>query len=128
MLVGCCMFSRESLVELLFVGFSLIIIALLGNGALTDWTASLAVFLGFFHAQLSFDLADESDSHSDIESDSSTALRCIFVLKESVWIVTFLILNSYPLLFGAIIFMTYPVWRKRVREMMAVENNGEFLQ
>lgn len=115
---------KPSQCEIALVGVSLISIAVLSGAELTDWTASLAVLLGFVHAQLSFDLAERRDTEVGVSRESEIINRLIFVSKESVWLLTFLLLDSYPLLFGAGMFLSYPVWRKWIRGAGSIDSGS----
>lgn len=117
--VGLYMGLKLSHFEALTVLTVLSIIAVLGGSRFTDWSAALAVFLGFLHAQLSFDLADAHDEKSESQSNTGAKLKDLFVLKEIIWIVTFTALGSYPLLAGALLFMAYPAIRRWLRHSTA---------
>ena len=96
--------------EALFVFLMLFIIAVCSGSKAVDWSAASAVFLGFVDAQISFDLAEHQTKSGGQEG--AKKLHNIYVLKELGWVVTFLLLQSWPLLFGAIIFSLYPTIRR----------------
>ena len=89
----------------------LIAIAIFSGSRLTDWTATLAVFLGFIHVQQSFKLAESLDKLRPSRASRSRFVRLLHCSKESVWIITFASLGSYPLVAGSVLFFLYPIWR-----------------
>jgi len=102
-------------VEALFVFTILALIASISGSTFTDWSSASAVFLGFINVQMAFDLTEKE---SATEEESQSQLKIFHVLKESVWLVTFLAMGSYPLLVSSLIFMTYPTWRKLIRRQL----------
>lgn len=103
-------------IECIIIFLILFLISIVGGAKFTDWTASLAVLLGFIYAQRSFDAVDilqNGDSQSI--PPSKDELQKIFVMKECVWMVTFYTIGSYPLLCGALVFAVYPAVRKSIR-------------
>lgn len=100
------MVQRIAALESLVVFLILALIACVGEARLTDWSAAIAVFFGFLYSQISFDIADEQAA--DLTSDPRLRKHRLFILKESIWIVTFGLLGSWPLLAGAVMFKAYP--------------------
>jgi hypothetical protein len=101
--------------EAALVFLTLGIIAYFGGSKFTDWSAALAVFLGFLHAQVAFDLADYNKSSKINTSPQSNLLKNFYLIKEAIWLVTFVALKSYPLLAGSAIFISYPALRRIIR-------------
>jgi hypothetical protein len=86
------------------------------NGChLTDTVTSCAVFLGFLHAQLSFDVAESIDDDEARRTGSN--LRLLFMAKEGLWFLAFMAVQSWPLVFGSLLFSCYPLVRSRLRLM-----------
>ena len=104
--------------EALLILLLLVIITILNGSSLTDCIASAAVFLGFLHAQHSFDLA-EKDTASSQPQLGLGYLKNIHIAKEVLWVTTFLLLKSDPLLLGAIAFLLYPFWRQFLRKTLS---------
>lgn len=98
--------------EAAFVFLVLAGIAYLGGAKITDCSAALAVFLGFLHSQLSFDLADGRALQG---RPLTQRLKKVFMMKEVTWIATFAMLGSWPLLAGAMMFLSYPAIRSITR-------------
>ncbi|MGA1191430.1 MAG: hypothetical protein ACO3XO_04025 [Bdellovibrionota bacterium] len=87
-------------------------IAVISGSQFTDWTASLAVFLGFLHAQHSFQVAQKIDALEVSGKGQFWVTTTLHFCKEAIWITTFACLGCYPLLAGAVLFATYPFWRE----------------
>jgi hypothetical protein len=103
--------SRCGFCEAIFVLLFLVATAILGGGKISDWTSTVAVFFTFLHGQVSFAL---QESHEKLAVPSVSYYRWskrYFITKELFWIVTFILMQSWPLLSGALIFATYPYWR-----------------
>lgn len=84
------------------------------NGChMTDTVTSGAVFLGFLHAQLSFDVAESSDDPRATATRSN--LRFLFMAKEGLWFIAFMAVQSWPLVFGSLLFSCYPIIRSHLR-------------
>jgi hypothetical protein len=105
--------DRIASFEAVFVFLTLCLIAWYSGSQPTDWTSAAAVFLGFVYAQSSFEIA-ERDLQSRVSTETKR-LRGIFMLKEVGWIVTFMLLGSWPLVFGAVMFLSYPYVRLLTR-------------
>lgn len=105
--------QRVNSIEALFVFSALCLIVWYSGGQAADWTSAAAVFLGFVYAQSSFEIA-ERDLQSRLSTETRR-LRGIFMLKEVGWIVTFMLLGSWPLVFGALMFLSYPYVRSLTR-------------
>lgn len=80
---------------------------------ITDTVTSGAVFLGFLHAQLSFDLAESIDDAGANTTRSN--LRFLFMAKEGLWFLAFMAVQSWPLVFGSLLFSCYPLVRAQLR-------------
>lgn len=85
------------------------------NGCqMTDVITSGAVFLGFLYAQLSFDVAESIEGTHAGATRSS--LRFLFMAKEGLWLLAFMAVQSWPLVFGSLLFSGYPLIRNRLRQ------------
>ena len=101
--------------EALFVAVVLSAVAIISGGKATDWTGAAAVLFTFLHGQVSFDF---QESQEDLPKPFVTCYKWsgrYFVAKETLWLVTFFLLRSWPLLAGTIIFALYPQWRRWFR-------------
>jgi len=105
--------KKVAILEVSAVFLALTLIACASGAKLTDWSASLAIFIGFIYSQLSFDLAEDRDVKA--ARNPCNKMRRLFVMKEAIWIATFAMLQSWPLLAGALMFMAYPYIRLAVR-------------
>lgn len=103
--------SLETLNEALLVLVLLSTIAWLSGSRLTDWLGAAAVFVTFLHGQLSFDMQDSQKQMAEPTVANYHWSSRLFVTKELLWIVTFIMTGSWPLCAGSVIFATYPRWR-----------------
>lgn len=92
-------------------------IASQGTGGVSDWSAACAVFLGFIHSQGSFDAAE-----GQLGLQGPSVLQRIFIAKEAMWIATFALLGSWPLLAGAVVFISYPALRCWTRPLSGLRS------
>jgi len=86
-------------------------IAWLSGSRPTDWLGAAAVFVTFLHGQLSFDMQESQNQLAEPTVANYHWSSRLFVTKELLWIVTFIMTGSWPLCAGSIIFATYPRWR-----------------
>jgi hypothetical protein len=105
--------------EALFVGMILSTTAFFSGGKLTDWIGAAAVLFTFMHGQISFDFQEAQESLEKPQVACYKWSGRYFVIKELLWIVTFVLLRTWPLLVGTFIFATYPSWRKWLRARIA---------
>ncbi|HEY9793643.1 MAG TPA: hypothetical protein V6D22_24810 [Candidatus Obscuribacterales bacterium] len=101
--------------EALFVAMILSTTAFFSGGKLTDWIGAAAVLFTFMHGQISFDFQEAQETLENPQVACYKWSGRYFVIKEMLWIVTFVLLRAWPLLVGTVIFATYPRWRKWLR-------------
>jgi hypothetical protein len=107
--------SRASYIE---AGIVLVVLGgvlLLTGRHLTDLLSALAGFLTFLCTQIAFDMNEQLQLASSSSRPHRHSYRYLFMMKELVWIITFIILGSAPLLASTGVFATYPYWRKTLR-------------
>jgi hypothetical protein len=103
--------------EALLVGSVIALTAILSGGDMVDWLGATAVFFTFMHGQVSFDF---QEAQQVMEKPHVPCYRWsgrYFVIKEILWVLTFSILQAWPLLLGTLIFASYPYWRKKFRKL-----------
>ena len=110
--------------EAIFVGSLLMVVAYLSGSHITDWLGATAVLLTFMHGQISFDFQDAQGQMMKLNVSCYRWSGRYFVTKEILWVVTFALMQAWPLLVGTIVFLTYPKWRKVFREWI----NSRMLQ
>jgi hypothetical protein len=101
--------------EALFVATTLALTAVLSGSRLTDWVGAVAVFFTFMHGQISFDFAEDQSAKSAPDVSCHRWSGRYFVVKEALWVLTFTLLEAWPLLIGTVVFLTYPKWRTAFR-------------
>ena len=81
----------------------------------TDALSALAGFLSFLYTQTAFDMNEQLQVASSNATSQRPSYRYLFLMKGCVWVLTYLILGSAPLLATTGVFATYPYWRRRLR-------------
>ena len=118
------MIISSRVVEATGIFLTLSIIAIANENSPTSWCSALALFLCFLHAQLAFELSErETPSNAGELPGRNQRLRQLYLLKEIMWVVTFLAIGNYPLVAGAIVFTTYPIWRGKLRIQLQPQIN-----
>lgn len=79
--------------------------------------ATLAVFLSFQYMQY-------VENVRDTVKDDSSRLTAIVVVKEIVWITVFYYNKVYPAIFGSIVFLLYPYYRRWIAKRTALDLYG----
>lgn len=98
-----------------------IVLAVLGSVVLitgtraTDALSALAGFLSFLCTQTAFDMNEQLQLTRSNNTSQRASYRYLFLMKECVWVLTYLILGGAPLLATTGVFATYPYWRRRLR-------------
>jgi hypothetical protein len=113
---SCC---KPSLIEAFFVLIILGGVACASGGRAADGLSAFAGFLSFLCTQIAFDMNEQLQAAQDNGISPQHRYRNLFFLKEGVWVVTFLLLGSYPLLASTAVFASYPWWRRRLRTVGA---------
>jgi len=103
--------SLESVNEALLVLTLLSTIAWLSGSRPADWLGAAAVLVTFLHGQLSFDMQESQRKMAEPTVANYHWSGRLFVTKELLWIMTFIMTGSWPLCAGSVIFATYPRWR-----------------
>jgi len=109
--------GKPSLVEAFLVLAVLSGVAWVSGARATDGLSALAGFLSFLCTQIAFDMDERLMGVQDDGPSPQHRYRNLFFLKEGVWVVTFLLLGSYPLLASTGVFASYPWWRRRLRTL-----------
>lgn len=78
---------------------------------------SFAVLLTFKHAQIADRMQERQALMENPDVHCYRWSNRYFVMKETLWIVFFLMTKSYSALSGAIIFSIYPLWRRYWRKI-----------
>lgn len=75
-----------------------------------------AVFASFLHVQV----ADRLQEHEAVRAEPAVPchykLKRYLILKEVLWVLTFVLLQAWPALVGCGIFLAYPIWRRFYRK------------
>lgn len=111
-----CWFIEAALVSII-----LSVSAILSGGKLTDWIGAAAVLLTFMHGQLSFDLQESQEQLPQATVPSFKWSGRLFIAKEALWLVTFMMLGAWPLFVATLIFAAYPAWRRWLRSRFGGE-------
>lgn len=108
-------------VEMMVVGFVLGTVLALTDGGVVEWIGAGAVLLSFGHAQVADRLAEaESErragamhGHEDVHAVACHAWATRYLVgKEVLWLVYFVLHQSWSALAGVGLFLAYPVWRR----------------
>ena len=106
---------RATIVEAAIVLSILIPASFLSGGHIADVLSGTAVFLTFLCTQTAFDMTEELSRRATSAKPVSSRYRYLFLCKEAVWVATFCVIGSLPLLISTGVFATYPYWRRWVR-------------
>lgn len=113
------------IVEYVFVGAVLVIIAIVSHKGLVEWLGVVAVFLTFGHASIAERLQEREAKryHIDrkVEVECYWKLNYYFYAKEFCWLVYFYLLGAWSALAGVFIFLLYPLWRKTWRKYQPIK-------
>jgi len=103
--------QKEALVVLLVLIGSLFFKPI----TLPDVVCVIAVWVTFLHAQVADRMQEKQAKMSTPDVECFRWSNRYFLIKESLWILFFLLLKSYPALIGSVVFFIYPYWRKIYR-------------
>lgn len=107
--------------EMLGVGVALVVVAIASGGGALELVGAGAVLLSFGHAQVADRLAEnerERQSYvgmADLQQHSVSCHRWAtryLVSKESLWLVYFVMHQSWSALAGVGLFLVYSPWRR----------------
>ena len=99
-------------IEASVVGLGLLVILILAKQDWPEYVGSVAVMATFLHGQVGDRLAYSQDKKKSVDVPCYKWLWRYYVTKEITWVCYFFILNAWSALFGAILFLIYPLWRK----------------
>lgn len=96
--------------------FSVLSCVVLVNGAqVTDILSAIAGLLTFMCTQVAFDMNEQLQALQPADMTSRPKYRALFLMKECLWVLTYLFLGSLPLLASTGVFASYPYWRRKLR-------------
>jgi hypothetical protein len=81
----------------------------------TNWIATAAVIITFNHATICDRLQEKQSRMIRPTVECYHKLHRLFVSKEILWIVFFIMTGSYSAIVGSGLFALYPLWRKLYR-------------
>lgn len=102
-------------VEASVVGIVLAATAFLTGNELREWIGAGAVLFTFMHAQVADRLAEAQEEKPKPDVPCWKWAQRYFFAKETLWLVYFIMSQTYSALAGVIIFLIYPFWRKFYR-------------
>jgi hypothetical protein len=98
--------------EFFVVAAILGVLVLFTRGNWVEGVGALAVLLNFGHSQVADRLAEKEAAKSQPDVDCHRWLRRYFFGKEILWLIYFVIHQSWSALAGVCIFLAYPLWRR----------------
>lgn len=99
--------------EYLFVGSVLSVVSYTTGNELKDWLCAVAVLLEFGEATIVDRLIEERDSEEiRRHTNSLRKLLPYTFIRETLWVIYFVLVHSYSALVGCFVFLLYPFWRK----------------
>lgn len=107
--------GRESILEVLLVMVVLVPSVVVPGCRLVDFLAATAVLLTFLCTQCSFDMNERLVADSEKNERSSYRYPQLFLVKEAMWVVTFVVIGNLPLVASTVVFASYPHWRRWLR-------------
>lgn len=120
---------QTHVIEYLFVGIILIVVAIVAKKGWIEWIGVLAVFLTFGHASIAERLRErEALRHlkrDPVEVHCYWKLPYYFYAKEMLWFVYFILLGAWSALAGVILFLLYVPWRNYYRKHHPITNRSE---
>lgn len=91
--------------------------AIVSGGGWREWVGALAVQLTFHHAAIAERMAERQGQRAVPDVECWRWSRRLFVSKEALWFVYFLAIGAWSALFGVLLFLLYPLWRRQWRSM-----------
>lgn len=101
--------------EILVVGAILCLTTLLFANDLVNWVTTAAILLTFNHAQIGDRLQEKQANMDRPTVECYHKLNKLFVGKEVLWIIAFILMGNWAAIVGSAMFALYPVWRKYYR-------------
>jgi len=108
-------------IEMWFVAFTLVWVALITNKWLIEWVWVLAVLLTFWHASVA-DRLEEKEEKIQENGNNKDGVRCWYTLKryyyakEICWSIYFILLWAWSAIIWVVLFLLYWPWRKMYRK------------
>jgi hypothetical protein len=101
--------------EISVIAAVLFSVTLIFANNLVNWLSTFAVLFTFNHAQIADRLKERQKKMEVPDVECYHKLDKLFVIKEILWITTFIIIGSYAAIVGSVMFALYPLWRKYYR-------------
>ncbi len=98
--------------EAAFVSLVLVLTVILSGNTLKEWIGAAAVLFTFMHAQVSDRLAQKQAQMEKPDVPCHGYAARYYMMKEGLWIVYFILSQTWSALAGGFIFLLYPLWRK----------------
>jgi hypothetical protein len=99
-------------IEAAVVALVLFSVVLVSGSQVKEWIGALAVLFTFMHAQVADRMAEKQAAMPEPSVDCYPFSTRYYVVKEFLWIVYFVMSQTWTALAGGIIFLIYPLWRK----------------
>lgn len=107
--------GRESILEIVLVVVVLVPSVVVPGCRPVDFLAATAVLLTFLCTQSSFDMNERLIAHGATNESGGYRYPQLFLLKEAMWVVTFVVIGNLPLVASTVVFASYPHWRRWLR-------------
>jgi hypothetical protein len=107
--------------EVIFVGLVLCGVTYFCADNLINWITTAAVWVTFNHAQIADRMQERQKMMDKPTVECYHKLNKLFIGKEILWIVAFLLMKNYAALVGCAMFALYPVWRKFYRKYRPID-------
>lgn len=85
---------------------------LISGNTFKEWVGAAAVFFTFMHAQVADRMAEDQARMENPSVPCHNKTTVYFISKETLWLVYFVMSQTWAALAGVIIFLIYPFWRK----------------
>lgn len=108
--------------ELGVVAVVLAIVVIVTGGSYVEWIGAAAVLGTFAHAQVADRLAEKDAVREKPSVECHKWATRYLVGKESLWLVYFVIHQSWSALAGVGLFLAFPVWRSYWRRVHPMKN------
>ena len=99
-------------IEAAVIAVVLIVTVLISGSRFKEWIGALAVFFTFMHAQVADRMAEKQAAMPEPSVECHPFATRYYMTKEFLWIVYFVLSQTWTALAGGIIFLIYPLWRK----------------
>ena len=99
-------------IEAGFVFICLLTVLIFTHKNWHEYLGSLAVMATFLHGQVADRLAYSQSLKKQSDVPCYKWLWRYYLTKEIAWVAYFVLLEAWSALFGAVLFLVYPLWRK----------------